>query len=137
MQSGVTSSRQKQIGDQGERLACSYLKKKGWRIVATNLHFGKDELDILGMPPNENTLVIVEVRSTARQVGNPESTITHRKRKSMTRLASKLQGEALKYNCELRIDLITVRLVLKKPHIRHYKGVLPIKNLIFLHDFLF
>ena len=124
LQLGVTNNKQKQIGDHGERIACSYLKKKGWNIVATTLRYGKDELDILGIPPNENTLAVVEVRSTSRQLGNPESTMTHGKRKSMARIARKVRGEALKYNCELRFDLITVRLFHKKPHIRHYEGIL-------------
>ena len=40
---------QKTIGDRGERLARTYLKKRGWKILATNLRFGQDELDILAL----------------------------------------------------------------------------------------
>ncbi len=123
-----TSSKQKQIGNLGERIAKSYLKKRGWRIVATNLRYGKDELDILGMPPSGNTLAIVEVRSTKSRTRNPVFTLTQRKRRAMARIARKVQCEATKHWCELRFDLITVKIYDETTQIRHYKGILPLKE---------
>lgn len=123
-----TSSKQKKIGNLGERIAKSYLKKRGWRIVATNLRYGKDELDILGISPSGNTLAIVEVRSTKSRTGNPEATVTQRKRRAMARIARKVQSEATRHGCTLRFDLITVRLYDETPHIRHYKGILLLRE---------
>jgi putative endonuclease len=104
------------------------LKKRGWKIIATNYRFGKDELDILAMPPNQNLLVAVEVRSTRSIFGNPESTLSLGKRRAMARVARRLQAEANKNECVLRFDLITVRMTHSKPELRHYEGILPIKR---------
>lgn len=118
----------KRIGAEGERLASAYLRKRGWKIVTTNHRFGRDELDILAMPPNRNLLVVVEVRSTTRNAGNPESTLSNKKRRAMVRVARRLQSEAKKNKCLLRFDLITVRMFQSKPEIRHYEGILPIQQ---------
>ncbi len=125
---GVT--RQK-IGAVGEQIARAYLKKRGWRILDTNVRFGQDELDILAMCPREETIAIVEVRTTARNGKRPEDTITHRKRKAMRRVARHVQTEALKHRCSLRVDLIAVQLAdtHESSKIRHYKGVLPIRTI--------
>ena len=37
----------KNIGNKGENIACEYLKKQGYKIIARNLYIGKSELDII------------------------------------------------------------------------------------------
>ena len=49
------------IGKYGEKLAARYLKKKGYRIVGKNLHFGKNELDLI--VKNKEILAFVEVKT--------------------------------------------------------------------------
>ena len=49
------------IGKYGEKLAARYLKKKGYRILGKNLHFGKNELDIVAK--NSEFLAFVEVKT--------------------------------------------------------------------------
>ena len=49
------------IGKYGEKLAARYLKKKGYRIVGKNLHFGKNELDLV--VKNKQFLAFVEVKT--------------------------------------------------------------------------
>jgi putative endonuclease len=117
---------QKRIGSAGEKIARAFLKTNGWRIVAKNVKFGIDELDILAVSPDESILAIIEVRSTSQLDGNPESTLTQRKRKAMCRVARKVNPHALRHNCDLRLDLITVRLAADKPLVHHYKGILRI-----------
>jgi len=117
----VTASKS---GRNGERYARQFLAKKGWRCVGKNLRFGKDELDILALTPDAKTLVIVEVRSTMDKKRIPEHTIGSRKRAAMLRVARQLRREAVKNNCTLRMDLITVRLYEKKPIIDHFQGIL-------------
>jgi len=92
--------------------------------VGKNLRFGNDELDILALTPDAKTLVIVEVRSTMVRRRIPEQTIGSKKRAAMLRVAKQLRGEPKKYNCTLRMDLITVRLYEKKPIIEHFQGIL-------------
>ena len=49
------------IGKRGEKLAARYLKKKGYRVVGKNLHFGKNELDLV--VKNKEFLAFVEVKT--------------------------------------------------------------------------
>ncbi len=49
------------IGKYGEKLAARYLKKKGYRVVGKNLHFGKNELDLI--VKNKQFLAFVEVKT--------------------------------------------------------------------------
>jgi Holliday junction resolvase-like predicted endonuclease len=94
--------------------------------VATNIHFGKDELNILAMTPDEGTLVIVEVRATAMETKKPERTVGKSKRSAMMRIAKQLRARARRNSCILRVDLITVSFAKKPVMIEHYRGVLRI-----------
>ena len=49
------------IGNYGEKIAARYLKKKGYRVVGRNLHFGKNELDLV--MKNKEVLAFVEVKT--------------------------------------------------------------------------
>ena len=49
------------IGKRGEKIAARYLKKKGYRILGRNLHFGKNELDLVAK--NKECLTFVEVKT--------------------------------------------------------------------------
>ena len=51
----------KQVGELGERLAAKHLKKIGYRILGKNLHFGKNELDLVAK--DGRFLVFVEVKA--------------------------------------------------------------------------
>ena len=116
----------KTIGKQGEIIALHYLQRLGWRLIDMNIRIGRDELDILVVSPDERTLAIVEVRTTADYSKIPERTITARKRARMLRMAKKLQSFAKKHRCILRVDVIAVTLSFPDPCIRHYEGVFPI-----------
>jgi putative endonuclease len=118
--------RQRLIGIKGEKVALTYLKRSGWRCVATNVRFGKDELDILAMTPDEGTLVIVEVRATGVETKKPERTVGKSKRSAMMRIAKQLRGCARRNSSTLRVDLITVSFAKKPVTIEHYRGVLRI-----------
>lgn len=116
------------IGLAGEHAALRYLKKLGWRCVGKNVRFGKDELDILVISPDELTMAIVEVRSTASEGKAPERTIGRSKRAAMIRVAKQVQPIAMRNNCSLRVDVITVCFGTKKPTIEHFEGVLPLEK---------
>jgi putative endonuclease len=49
------------IGKYGERLAAKYLKKKGYRVIGKNLHFGRNELDLV--VKNKEFIAFVEVKT--------------------------------------------------------------------------
>ena len=113
-------------GELGEKLATSFLRKKGWRIVKNNLHVDKDEIDILAVSPKGCTLALVEVRSTKNPTKDPRVTVDHQKRKCMQRAAKKLRSIASIHRCKLRVDLITVNLSCSPPLIGYYEAVIPV-----------
>ena len=49
------------IGKKGERLAARFLRRAGYRVVARNRHFGKNELDLV--VKDKAYLVFVEVKT--------------------------------------------------------------------------
>ena len=49
------------IGKYGEKLAAKYLKKKGYRVIGKNLHFGRNELDLV--VKNKEFIAFVEVKT--------------------------------------------------------------------------
>lgn len=66
-------------GEEGERRAASFLKKRGYRIVRRNYRCRAGELDIVA--EEGGTLVFVEVKT--RKAGGrelPEAAVTARKR---------------------------------------------------------
>ncbi len=50
-----------EIGKKGERLAARFLRRAGYRVVARNRHFGKNELDLV--VKDRTCLVFVEVKA--------------------------------------------------------------------------
>ena len=116
------------IGMLGERHVKKYLQRKGWRIVAKNIRFGNDELDILSLTPDEQTLMIIEVRSTAQRNKLPERTVGSSKRAALLRMAKLLRGRAKQYGCCVRVDLITVCFLETNPKIKHFKSILAIQK---------
>jgi len=68
----------KEIGSQGEQLACNFLKKKGYRILETNYRCLYGEIDIVAR--HQSCLVFVEVRSRSHPgFGAPEESLTSAK----------------------------------------------------------
>jgi putative endonuclease len=62
------------IGRYGEKIAARHLKKNGYRIIGRNLHFGKNELDLVAK--NKQILAFVEVKT--RSYDNREDAVEHR-----------------------------------------------------------
>ena len=59
------------LGQQGERLAVSFLKQKGYRILAQNFRYRRYEVDIIAHFDNQIIVVEVKTRSSA-QYGDPK-----------------------------------------------------------------
>ena len=62
------------VGRLGERLAAKYLKKQGYRIVARNLHLGRNELDLI--VKNKEYIAFVEVKT--RSFYSMQQALEHR-----------------------------------------------------------
>ena len=100
------------IGRYGEEIAAKHLKKAGYRIVARNLHEGRNELDLIA--ENSEFIVFVEVktRSTTKysyDYGSAADAVTHAKQK---RTIDAARAYLYKSNCQKtpRFDVIEVYL---------------------------
>lgn len=100
-------SNNKVNGNKGEELACRFLKKQGYQILARNFLIRGGEIDIVARDGDE--LVFVEVKARySHQYGLPEESITPWKLKSLQKSAlfyiQKINWGTKPY----RFDLVTV-----------------------------
>jgi len=97
----------KKIGDRGEAIAKEYLKKSGYKIIASNHRSGHLELDIIA--EKDGRLIFFEVKTRAKnKIDSLDIPLTARQVKNLKRaiLAYCLQsGNSLN---SVRLDLITI-----------------------------
>lgn len=110
----------REFGNKGEDLACEYLIKNGYEIVARNVHFSKlCEIDIIAKIKNKVVFVEVKTRRT-NAYGTPMEAITRTKYQNIkTGVLSYLQENKIK---NYQIDAIGITL-LPKVKIEHLKNV--------------
>ncbi len=95
------------LGQNGEKLAQTHIKKLGYKILTTNYRIRNGEVDIIAK--DNDVLVFLEVKSRkSTSCGTPLSSITWRKQK-------KISGVALEYilrnnlvDTDARFDVISV-----------------------------
>ena len=117
-----------EIGKHGESIACKFLKKEGYRIVARNKHESHKEIDIIASNKDYIAFVEVKTRSVGDDLfnpyGTPASAVTAAKQEKLIAAArSYLRGNPT--DKQPRMDVIEVYLkkgtkdVLK---INHFEG---------------
>ncbi len=75
------------VGNQGEYLACEYLKKLGYKIMERNYRIRGGEIDIVAQ--DKNFLVFIEVKTRyTSEYGLPVESITPWKIKHLLKTAS-------------------------------------------------
>ena len=82
-----TKKTNKSIGNFGEKTACDFLKKQGYKIIETNYHYSKlAEIDIIAK--EKNTIVFVEVKARLNdRFGMPREAINYKKQQKIRRTA--------------------------------------------------
>jgi len=65
----VKKDRKQQVGRLGEKHAARYLKRKGYRIKARNIHLSHNEIDLIAS--NKAYIVFVEVKT--RTIKSPDA----------------------------------------------------------------
>jgi len=109
-----------EIGKKGEKIAQSYLKKKGYRILATNYRFKKLEVDIIC--EKDDYLVVVEVKTRqSSYLAGPEDTVSKTKQKGIIKCANAYIIE-YEIDMETRFDIISVLLNNNTQDIEHIEG---------------
>ena len=76
----------REIGNQYENLACSYMEKEGMHILARNYRVRAGEIDIIAM--DKDVLVFAEVKyRSSIEYGGAEYAIPDSKKKTIVRVA--------------------------------------------------
>jgi len=116
-----TGSSRKEYGRQGESLAATFLREKGWRILGQNVRASVGEIDILA--EDHDCLVIVEVKSVHDgSVIDPITKLDFRKRRKLSQLAQVVAMKAP--DRMIRVDAVTVAGPDHDPIITHYENII-------------
>lgn len=94
------------IGQRGEQLAISYLRKNGFLIASRNWRAGRYEIDVVAQKMGITHLIEVKTRKAGSLV-SPEASITPAKASAMRRAARAYVGQN-RIVGEVSIDLVAI-----------------------------
>ncbi len=122
-------------GKWGEEKAVTFLKRKGYRIIAQNVRFGhREEIDIVAV--YKDTLVFVEVKTrSSEKFGAPLNAVDRRKRHFLARAAVRFLKQLRQPIPNFRFDVIEVigsQDASEVAVIRHTENVFPLDRRYFV-----
>jgi len=101
--------KRRETGMLGEKLACDFLGKNGYRVIETNYRCPGGEIDIIAQ--QEDTLVFVEVRTKkSLQFGTPEESITPTKMERLRTVAAHYGQNRNNLPTSWRIDVVAIQM---------------------------
>lgn len=102
----------KETGDFGERIACEYLVKNGYKILGKNYRINFGEIDIIAK--KDKTIHFVEVKALGRHTSQcffPEEHVNYKKQKKLKGLAEIwLEKQKMLQGIPYQIDIAAVSL---------------------------
>ena len=110
----------REIGFEGEKIAVSYLKKKGYKILKTNFLLRCGEIDIVAQ--KDQTLCFVEVKTRHNtKFGYPEESVHYGKQKRMSLAATVYLARYKPKFEDCRFDVLSL-LIDNSIQIKHYEA---------------
>lgn len=96
----------KEIGNEGENIACEYLRKMGYKIRDRNWHFSKYEVDII--IENDDIIAFVEVKfRSGNYFGEPEVFVSQKQKHNLIRVANHYIDK-MNIIKEARFDILSI-----------------------------
>ncbi len=109
------------LGNKGEKLACRYLRRKGYNILQRNYRYKIGEIDIIAQ--KGEFLIFIEVKTRLnREFGEPFEAVTHYKQERLRRLAESYIVDNQEHELDYRFDVISILYEKKKPIIKHIEN---------------
>jgi len=106
------------VGKWGEEVAVSYLKRRLYRIVATNYRWRGGEIDIIAQ--RGGILAFVEVKTrNGKSCGAALEAITAHKQRQIIRTAQCYLAQTPAIKLQPRFDVIAIQVEDDKPCIEH------------------
>jgi putative endonuclease len=103
-------------GRNGEEMAVTFLKSKGYTILLRNYRYKRSEVDIIA--GDRDTLVFIEVKFRSGTLyGNPEEYVTAKK-EQMIRDAAENYIETQDWKGNIRFDIVSI---IKNERIVHFE----------------
>jgi putative endonuclease len=110
-----------QKGISGERTAEKFLIEKGFKLIERNYRYGKGEIDLIF--DDNGVIVFVEVKSRGTETyGEPEESITPRKRRQIRKVAEAYLWEKEIKDTECRFDVVAIKWECGLAKINYYKS---------------
>ncbi len=101
-----------ELGRWGERAACQFLQRQGYRIIKRGYRSALGEIDIIAQ--DKGTVAFIEVKTRrSDDYGPPQSSVTKGKQHQLRKVASLyLKRNALEAEC--RFDVVSILVNAKK-----------------------
>jgi len=96
------------IGNEGERFAVSFLENQGYTILDRNYVFDHGEIDIVASDNDEIVFVEVKMRRNPK-FGAPEESVTPAKQELIRKTAEGYVQEKKLTNRSCRFDVVAIR----------------------------
>jgi putative endonuclease len=91
----------------GESLAESFLKNKGYEIIATNFFTKMGEIDLIAK--HNGCIVFIEVKArNSFKYGRPAEAVTYFKQNKIRQVATLFLMQKKLYPCQMRFDVIEI-----------------------------
>jgi putative endonuclease len=107
-----------ELGQQGEKIALSFLQEKGYRVLHVNWRHRRTEIDIIAMDGEIIVFVEVKTRHTSA-FGEPENAVDFKKQRKLIHAAN---AYVLKHGIEndARFDVVSIINDHNVPLINHF-----------------
>ncbi len=114
----------KKLGEFGEKLACDFLKKRGYEIVLQNYYTRFGEIDIIAQKGGRWFFIEVKTR-TNDTFGEPQEAVTRYKLNRLGRAVEIYLLDRNLKNPDWQVDVISIIIdkADKKAKIKHWPGV--------------
>lgn len=115
----------KKLGNRGERIAASFLRKQGCQIIEKNYHSLLGEIDIVAK--EGESIVFVEVKTRrSTDFGLPEEALSYDKRRRLSKLALNYLAHRRIEDTNCRFDVVSILMDNNKvKHIELIKNAFP------------
>jgi putative endonuclease len=115
-------------GEAGESLACEFLRRLGYEIVARNFRCRSGEVDVVAKQGGTTVFVEVKDRASASH-GEGHEAVTFGKRRRIIRAAKLFAASRGLFDSPLRFDVISIdRSGSGGPALRHDPGAFDVEG---------
>jgi putative endonuclease len=117
-----SAAKKRRLGRRGEKLTKRYLKKQGYRHIASNYATRQGEIDLIMQ--DEDTIVFVEVKTRrSEDFAHGEESVNYPKQRHLSAAARHFIHLNKLHDRPCRFDVVAVALPEKgKPVIRHWSN---------------